>query len=85
MAVLFRSPKRDYLVPESNYTITKGTPIWIPIHAIGLRFGMMQARVGLATMLQNFEFQFVPKLACQKIYHVTRKWKFQAISYKKRF
>lgn len=98
VAVLFRSPNKNYYVPEINYTIPKDTPVWIPIHAlqndpeffpepekfdvnrfspeamkthtpltflpfgdgprncIGLRFGMMQARVGLATMLLNFEF-----------------------------
>lgn len=95
---LMRVTTKDYNVPNSNYTLPKGTKVWIPIHAIhhdkeyypnpeqfnperfnpeenkkrdnithlgfgdgprnciGLRFGSMQARVGLVTLLSNYEF-----------------------------
>lgn len=26
--------QKDYLIPETNYTIEKGTKIYIPVHAI---------------------------------------------------
>lgn len=100
---LMRVTARDYKVPNTNYTLKKGTKVWIPVHAIqhdekyfpdpdrfdpdrftpaemskrdnitflafgegprnciGLRFGLMQARIGLVTLLSNYEFSICSK------------------------
>lgn len=95
---MIREAQDNYKVPDSDVIIEKGTPVWIPAHAIqhdaeyypepdkydperftaeevaarestkwlpfgdgprnciGLRFGLMQTRIGLSTLLNNFEF-----------------------------
>lgn len=100
---LMRVTTKDYKVPNSTYTLKKGTKVWIPVHAIhhdetyyphpekfdpdrftpeeinkrdnvtflpfgdgprsciGLRFGLMQAKIGLVTLLSNYEFSICSK------------------------
>ncbi|CAO1427745.1 unnamed protein product [Diamesa hyperborea] len=95
---LQRSANKDYLVPSTKITLPKGTPVWIPVHAIhhdpeiypepakydpdrfnpeevakrhqysflpfgegprvciGMRFGLMETKIGLAKLLLNYQF-----------------------------
>ncbi|XP_061401505.1 cytochrome P450 6a9-like isoform X2 [Musca vetustissima] len=100
---LIRSTKYDYRVPNSPYTLEKGTQVAIPVYSIhhdpeyynkpnefnpshfdpqhteqrhscaylpfgdgprnciGLRFGKMQTKIGLVTLLSNFHFEICPQ------------------------
>lgn len=101
--LVLRMATKDYKVPGMDFTLKKGTSVWIPVYGvhhdpdiypnpevfdperftpeeikkrpstsflafgdgprncIGLRFGLLQTRVGLATLLKNFDFS-----ACSK-------------------
>lgn len=109
-SLVIRKALSDYKVPESHYTIEKGTVVVIPIDAIhhdpaiypnpsefiperfapdeiakrhsmtwlpfgegprnciGLRFGKMQAMVGLALLLKHFTFALTPKTPIPLVY-----------------
>ncbi|XP_075169576.1 cytochrome P450 6a8-like [Haematobia irritans] len=109
-SLVIRKALTDYKVPNSPYTIEKGTVVIIPIDAIhhdpaiypnpsefiperftpeeitkrhsmawlpfgegprnciGLRFGKMQAMVGLALLLRNFKFTLAPKTPVPLVY-----------------
>uniref|UniRef100_A0A182MN08 Cytochrome P450 n=1 Tax=Anopheles culicifacies TaxID=139723 RepID=A0A182MN08_9DIPT len=60
---LTRKPAHDYVIPGTKHIIPEGTIVQIPIYAIqrpriciGLRFGVMQTKVGLINLLRKFRF-----------------------------
>jgi len=103
LGIVFRRVTKDYHVPEYNFTLKRGTLVWIPAYAIqhdpenypnpdeydperftteqvrqrnsvtflpfgdgprnciGMRFGMMQARIGLIMLLRHFKFTLSSK------------------------